>query len=128
MRHVDPFLPDDRKVDAIRQLLPATNAGIYLDTATAGPFPAETDRALREADEWELRVGRTGPDRGEDTAQRADESRGVVAATLGVAPGDVVLTTGAHAALAAVAAAREPVPGDQLVIVGRLLPELDRAV
>jgi len=126
--HVDPFLPDDQKVAAIRRLLPATGAGIYLATATAGPFPAETDRALREADEWELRVGRVGPDRGEDTDQRADEARGVVAATLGVAPGQVVLASGPHAALGALIAARPVGVSERIIVAGALLPALEQAV
>jgi selenocysteine lyase/cysteine desulfurase len=125
---VDPFLPDDQKVAAIRELLPATGAGIYLDTATAGPFPAETDRALREADEWELRVGRVAVDRSEETTQRAAEARAVVAATLGVSPDGVVLTTGSRSAVAALLAARPPMPGDRVTIVATLLPELDAAV
>jgi selenocysteine lyase/cysteine desulfurase len=102
---VDPFLPDDQKVAAIRELLPATAAGIYLDTAAAGPFPAETDRALRESDDWELRVGRVGPDRSDDTAQRADEARSVIAAVLGVDADGVILTTGPRAANSALTTA-----------------------
>ena len=60
MPRVDPFLPDDAKLAAIRELLPSTGSGIRLDATVAGPFPAETDRALQEADDWELRVGRGG--------------------------------------------------------------------
>ena len=38
---VTPFLPDDEKIPAIREALPATAAGIYLNTGTAGPLPRE---------------------------------------------------------------------------------------
>ena len=48
MRAMDPFLPDDTKLDAIRELLPSLGSGIRLDTTVAGPFPAETDRAIRQ--------------------------------------------------------------------------------
>src|SRR4028119_1360594 len=55
---VDPFLPEPEKVAAIRQLLPATGAGIYLNTGSLGPLPAETVRALREIEGPEGRAGR----------------------------------------------------------------------
>ena len=45
---VSPFMPDPEKVAAIRTLLPATGAGIYLNAGTAGPMPAETQRAMDE--------------------------------------------------------------------------------
>ena len=61
MPPVDPFLPDDAKIAAIQESLPSTGSGIRLDATIAGPFPAETARALQEADDWELRVGRGGP-------------------------------------------------------------------
>lgn len=97
---VDPFGPDDEKLAAIRELLPATSAGIYLDTATAGPFPAETARALAEADDWELRVGRVGPDREEEVRQRAAEAKAVIAALIqGADPDEVLLTHGSADAI-----------------------------
>ncbi|MFN8623871.1 MAG: hypothetical protein U0869_24280 [Chloroflexota bacterium] len=99
---MDPFLPDDRKVAAVRALLPATGAGIALDTPTAGPLPGETATALREADDWELRVGRGGPDHAADAALRREEAAGVLAAVLGVAPGRVVPVMGVATATAAV--------------------------
>jgi selenocysteine lyase/cysteine desulfurase len=105
---MDPFLPDDRKVAAIRAMLPATGAGIFLDVATAGPLPAETATALREADDWELRVGRGGPDHGADTELRREEAGGVVAAILGVTPDRVLTTSGVRAATAAVLGSLSP--------------------
>jgi selenocysteine lyase/cysteine desulfurase len=85
---------DAPKLAALRELLPATGAGIYLDTATLGPLPAESAAAMREADDWELRVGRVWAGRGEDVAQRAEEARAVVAALLGADPGQILLTHG----------------------------------
>lgn len=105
---MDPFLPDDRKVAAIRTLLPATGAGIFLDVASAGPLPAETATALREADDWELRVGRGGPDHPADAELRRQEAAGVVAAILGCSPDRVLTTMGARAATIAVLGALTP--------------------
>lgn len=75
-------------------MLPATGAGIYLDTATAGPLPEETARALAESDEWELRVGRGGLDRAADLAQREVEAQAVIGALLGVDVDEITMTAG----------------------------------
>lgn len=108
---VDPFMPDAEKIAAIREMLPATGAGIYLDTVTAGPFPAETARALAEADEWELRVGRTGAGRDEDVAQREDEARAVLAALVLGDPAAIVVTHGAGEGQAQLALSLPPSVG-----------------
>lgn len=91
---------DGEKVRQLRELLPATAAGIYLDTATRGPLPAETAAAMREADDWELRVGRVWEGREDDLAQRSDEARAVIAALIGADPADVALTYGREDGLA----------------------------
>jgi L-cysteine/cystine lyase len=90
---------DEEKVARLRDMLPATGAGIYLDTAYRGPLPAETAAAMREADDWELRVGRAAEGRAEDTAQRRGEARAVLAALVGADPTDICLTTGDEQAL-----------------------------
>ena len=95
-----PPTSEAEKVAALRDLLPATGAGIYLDTATAGPLPAETAAAVREAEEWELRVGRAAAGREEDVEQRASEVQAVVAALIGAEPADVVPAAGVGQALA----------------------------
>ncbi len=105
---VDPFLPDAEKLAAVREMLPATGAGFYLDAATAGPFPAETAQALQESDDWESRVGRVGPDREADVAQREEEARAVIAALLAADPAEIVLTHGVADALARLQAASDP--------------------
>lgn len=92
----DLSAPDREKLAALRAGLPAVSAGIYLDAATAGPMPAETAAALREADEWELRVGRGGFDREAELEQREAEAKAVVAALIpGSDPDEVELTCGA---------------------------------
>lgn len=84
-------MTDETKVAALRDLIPATGAGIYLDTAYRGPLPAETAAAMREADDWELRVGRAAEGRDEDFAQKRDEARAVIAALIGASPDEIVL-------------------------------------
>jgi selenocysteine lyase/cysteine desulfurase len=105
---VDPSAPDDQKVRALRDLLPGTGAGIVLDLPTAGLLPAETHRALLEADDWELRVGRGGADHAADAELRRDEARGVLAAVLGTSPERVLPVMGVRAAVGALVAAANP--------------------
>ena len=93
-------MTDDDKVRQLRELLPATGAGIYLDTASRGPLPAETHAAMREAEDWELRVGRVWDGRDEDLIQRHDEARAVVAALIGADPDEITITPGLDAAAA----------------------------
>lgn len=108
IRAMDPFLPDDAKLDAIRELLPSLASGMRLDVTVAGPFPAETDRAIRQFDEHALRVGRGGVERPEEVAQRAEEAASVVAAVLATTPDRVVLTPGPVAAISAALVALAP--------------------
>ena len=62
---------------ALRDVLTATGAGIYLSTHIAGPIPNEVMIAVHESDDLELRIGRVGPDRADDLEQRHKEaSRG----------------------------------------------------
>jgi len=117
---VAPFLPDEEKVAALRRELVATGAGIYLDAATAGPLPAETDRAMREWADWELRVGRVGPDAEDEFAARCDEARGTLAAIL-VSPAErVALAPSVGLALRAAASARRWRAGERIVAASSL--------
>jgi selenocysteine lyase/cysteine desulfurase len=84
--------PDEAKVARLRELIPATSAGIYLDTAYRGPLPAETAAAMRDADDWELRVGRATEGRQEDFAQRRAEAQAVIAALIGADPDEIRFT------------------------------------
>jgi selenocysteine lyase/cysteine desulfurase len=83
---------DAQKVARLRELIPATSAGIYLDTANRGPLPAETAAAMRDADDWELRVGRATEGRAEDLEQRRNEARAVIAALIGADPDEIRFT------------------------------------
>ena len=80
---VAPFLPDAEKLAAIRTALPALAAGIYLNTGTAGPLPAETAAAMTEIAVRERDVGRGHMDAWEETLVRMAEARASVAAVVG---------------------------------------------
>jgi L-cysteine/cystine lyase len=92
---VTPFLPDDEKIPAIREALPATAAGIYLNTGSAGPLPRETAHAMAEAEAWELRTGRADRNFWQDALERRAEARAAAAAVVGTDPSRIALT---HAA------------------------------
>ena len=80
---VAPFLPDAEKSAAIRVALPALSAGIYLNTGSAGPLPAETAAAMAEMADRERDVGRGHADAFDETLVRMAEARAGVAAVLG---------------------------------------------
>lgn len=109
----------DPKLATLRELIPATGAGIYLATAERGPLPAETAAAMRDADDWELRVGRATEGRDEDMEQRVEEARAVLAALLVADPSEIVLCPGIDAATDL---ARHIAPADELTIVGHVDP------
>jgi L-cysteine/cystine lyase len=121
---VAPFLPDEDKVAAIRAELVATGAGIYLDAASAGPLPAEADRAMREWADWELRVGRAGQDAAAEFQVRLDEARGTIAAILVAPPERVVLAPSAALAVHLAAEARRWRPGHRILAAGSLEPSI----
>jgi L-cysteine/cystine lyase len=85
-------MPDSEKVPAIRQLLPATGAGIYLNAGTCGPLPSETLHAMDEQAALELAVGRASVDGFVAFLDRMAEARAAVAALLVADPDDVALT------------------------------------
>jgi len=85
-------MPDPEKVAAVRELLPATRAGIYLNAGTCGPVPAESQRAMDEQTARELAVGRGSPDLWPEALARMDEARASVAAVMVADPADIALT------------------------------------
>ncbi len=128
MRAMDPFLPDDAKLDAIRELLPSLGSGIRLDVTTAGPYPAETDRAVRQLAEHEQRVGRGGAERSEELDQRQDEACSVIAAVLSTTPDRVLLAPGPIAVLSALLLAGGRSMRGGVAIVGELTGTLSEAL
>ena len=80
------------RLAALRAGLPATRAGIYLNTGSAGPLSAEAAAAMAETAERELAVGRATREAFEELTARMDEARAVVAAVLGTGMDLVALT------------------------------------
>jgi len=119
---VAPFQPDPDKVATIRAALPATGAGIYLDTATAGPLSLDGLQAMRELLSYEERVGRADVDSREASQERAAEASAVLAALIGADPDAVELVPGTTMGLAW--AARLPAwrPGQRIVTSDREHP------
>ncbi len=85
-------MPEAEKVAAIRDLLPATRAGIYLNAGTAGPMSAEAQRAMDDQAARDLAIGRAHPDAWPETLERMAEARASVAAVLVSDPDDIALT------------------------------------
>lgn len=84
--------PDAGRLTVVRAALPALEAGIYLNTGSVGPLPAETAAAMDEVSAYELTTGRAHPDYWIDTLQRMAEARAAVAAVLVADSADVALT------------------------------------
>jgi L-cysteine/cystine lyase len=112
---VSPFLPEPAHVAAIRALLPATSAGIYLNAGSAGPLPTETQLAMDELSARELAVGRGNPASWPEMAQRAAEARAAVAAVLVADPDDIALTHSTTDGLNVGIGALPWRPGDRVV-------------
>ncbi len=87
-----PFPPGPEKLEAVRSALPSLAAGIYLNTGSVGPLPAETAAAMAEIATWERDVGRAHPAALGDLLGRMAEARAGVAAVLGTDVGAVALT------------------------------------
>ena len=85
-------MPDPEKLTAVREALPALAAGIYLNTGSVGPLPAETAAAMTDIANYERDLGRAHPDYFIETLARMAEARAGVAAVLGTDVAAVGLT------------------------------------
>jgi L-cysteine/cystine lyase len=112
---VAPFLPDAEKLAAVREALPALGAGIYLNTASVGPLPAETAAAMAELVEYELRVGRGHPDDFERFLERMDEARAAVAAIIGADVDEIAILHATGEAMNAALWGTRVEPGERIV-------------
>jgi L-cysteine/cystine lyase len=112
---VAPFLPDDEKLAAVRGALPALGAGIYLNTGSVGPLPAETAAAMAELVDYELRIGRSHPDYWEGFLERMAEARASVAAVIGADVGEIALEHSTSGAMNAAIWSVDLGPGDRIV-------------
>jgi L-cysteine/cystine lyase len=89
---VDPSLPDPEKLAAVRTAIPSLAAGIYMNTGSVGPLPAETAAAMADMAAYERDVGRAHPDYFAEFMGRMAEARAGVAAVLGAEVASVALT------------------------------------
>ena len=89
--------------------------GIYLNTGSLGPIPAEAAAAMAEVAERELRVGRAHVDAFPESLERMAEARAAVAAVLTTDPSTIAITHSATDGINAVAAAIDWAPGDVAV-------------
>jgi L-cysteine/cystine lyase len=112
---VAPFLPEDEKLAAVREALPALGAGIYLNTGSVGPLPAETAAAMAELVDYELRIGRSHPDYWEGFLERMAEARASVAAVIGADVGEIALEHSTSGAMNAAIWSVDLRPGDRIV-------------
>jgi L-cysteine/cystine lyase len=112
---VAPFLPDDEKLAAIRGALPALSAGIYLNTGSVGPLPAETAAAMAELVDRELRIGRSHPADWEAFIERMAEARAALAAVVGGDVGEIAMVHSTSQAMNAAVWSVDLRPGDRIV-------------
>ena len=112
---VNSLLPDDEQLAAVRASLPATGAGIYLNTGSLGPLPIDSHRAMVEVAEHELRLGRATEDDHLDLLQRMAEARAGVAAIVVADPDAIALTHATSDGLNIAAWALDWRPGDRIV-------------
>ncbi len=89
---VVPSLPDAEKLRAVREALPALAAGIYLNTGSVGPLPAETAAAMADMAAYERDVGRAHEAAVDEALARMGEARAGVAAVVGADVDAVALT------------------------------------
>jgi L-cysteine/cystine lyase len=116
---VSPFLPDDEKIAAVRDAIPATGAGVYLNAGSAGPLPRETARAMADLAEYELTVGRGAYDSYLAAVERMNEVRASVAAVLTADVGTIALTGSTTDGMNVAAWGLDWGPGDRAVTTNR---------
>src|SRR5918999_994032 len=125
---VAPFLPDADKVRALRDAIPGAGAGIYLNTASAGPVPAEVDAAIRGVRDREVRVGRGDGASAEGALARRDEARAVIAALVGTPVDEIALTHGTLDGMATAVGAVPLAAGDVVLATDEEHPAVDRLI
>lgn len=112
---VAPFSPEPERLAAVRDALPALGAGIYLNTGSVGPLPAETAAAMAELAAWERDTGRGHQDSIPDVMQRLAEARATVASLLTTDPANIAVTRSTTDGVNAVVLAMDLRPGDHVV-------------
>lgn len=110
-----PVASDDDRLIALRSALPALGAGIYLNTGTSGPLPAETAAAMAEQADYELTVGRGHPDGFAAALQKLEEARAAAAAVVTADISDIAITHGTSEGMNAAIHGLDWRPGDRAV-------------
>jgi L-cysteine/cystine lyase len=87
-----PASTDAERLAAVRAVMPALGAGIYLNAGSSGPLPAETFEVMRQLQDHEVRVGRGDVAGFEEFLQRLEEARAAVAALLTADVDDIAIT------------------------------------
>jgi selenocysteine lyase/cysteine desulfurase len=121
-------MPDEEKLAAVREGLPATAAGIYLNTGTCGPIPREAAVAMAELEGWELATGRAHAAFQEEALVRLDEARAAIAAIVHADIGAIALTHGTTDGVNAALWSIEWAPGDVLVTTNLEYPGVVAAI
>lgn len=116
--------PDREKVAALRAALPATRAGIYLDTGSFGPIPAESAAATRQAEEREVALGRATRSAHDELVDRMAEARGALAAVLGTDMDRVALTHSTTEGIGLAVGTLDWHPGDRALTTSQEHPGL----
>ena len=125
---VSPFMPDEEKLAAVREALPATGAGIYLNTGWAGPIAAETAAAMAELAGWEVATGRAHAAFHDEELARMDEARGAIAAVIHAPLDAIALTHGTSDGINAALWSIDWQPGDNLVTTRAEFPGVAAAI
>lgn len=112
---VAPDTPDAERLTAVRAALPALDAGIYLNSGSVGPLPAETAAAMADAADRELRLGRGHPDQFLDFLERMGEARAAIAAVLVADVDEIALTHATTDGMNVATWAVDWKPGDRAV-------------
>ncbi len=112
---VSAFQPDPDKLAYVRGAIPALAAGLYLNTGSAGPLPAETAAAMAEIAAWERDTGRGHVSSFQQLVQWMDEARAGVAAISGTDVSSVALTHSTTDGMNAATLAIGWRPGDRVV-------------
>src|SRR6185436_1955788 len=103
------------KLAAVRDALPALSAGIYLNTGSVGPLPAETAAAMAEMTDYEIRLGRSHRDYFDAFLERLSEARGAVAAVIWADVDSVAISHSTSQAMNLAVWSVDLQPGDRIV-------------
>ena len=124
MPTVSEAIADREKLAALRAALPATRAGIYLNTGTCGPIPAESAAAMQGAEDRELALGRATRDAYEELLDRMAEARAALAAVLGTDLDSVALTHSTTEGIGLAVGTLDWRPGDRALTTNHEHPGL----